>query len=83
MNINLQRNVRSAIGKSDALFYQRSTCIKMAEKSRSTLAPEMQPAKVSDDDVDQVCKPSAVKQLQYEDVDINEWQGLGLKYPTR
>lgn len=81
-NINLQRNVRSAIGKSDALFlpaidlYQDGREIKDA-----TIAPEMQPAIVSDDNIDDVlAMVKQAKSIQFDDVDPNEWQQLGLKY---
>ncbi len=81
-DINLQRNVRSAIGKSDALFlpaidlYQDGREIKDA-----TIAPEMQPATVSDENIDDVlAMVQQAKRIGFDDVDPNEWQQLGLKY---
>ena len=81
-DLNLQRNVRSAIGKSDALFLPAIDLYQDGREVKdTTLAPEMQPSKVSEDDVDIVLQTiTKAKRLQYEDVDINEWQGLGLKY---
>ena len=81
-DLNLQRNVRSAIMKSDALFLPAIDLYQDGREVKdTTLAPEMQPAKVSEDDIDVVMKMvDRAKRLQYEDVDINEWQALGLKY---
>ena len=84
-DLNLQRNVRSAIGKSDALFLPAIDLYQDGREVKdTTLAPEMQPSKESEYDVDTVLNTirQALK-LQYEDVDINEWQGLGLKYRKR
>ena len=79
---NLQRNVRSAIEKSDALFLPAIDLFQDGREVKDeTLAPELQPASVSDDDIAAVMAMyRQAKTLAYEEVDINEWQSLGLKY---
>lgn len=81
-DLNLQRNVRSAIGKSDALFLPAIDLYQDGREIKdTTLAPEMQPAKVSDDNLQTVLDMiERAKRLQYEDADTNEWLSLGLKY---
>ena len=73
----LQRNVRSAIGKTDALFLP---AIDLFQDGREVqeLPPEDQPASVSEEDITKVLgKIKEMKALAFEDVDPNEWLDLG------
>ena len=81
-DLNLQRNVRSAVGKSDALFLPAIDLYQDGREIKdTTLAPEMQPAEVIDADIQDVLAMVAqAKRLTFEDVDPNDWQSLGLKY---
>lgn len=81
-DVNLQRNVRSAIEKSDALFLPAIDLFQDGREIKDeTIAPELQPAEVSDEDIDAVMSMYRQAQsLSYEDVDINEWQRLAMKY---
>ena len=81
-DLNLQRNVRSAIGKTDALFLPAVDIYQDGREIKDkTLPPELQPGSVGQSDIDYVRTViNQAKALKFSDVDSNEWLNKGLEY---
>ena len=81
LDANLQRNVRSAIDRTEALFLPAVDLYQDGRELKdTTLPPEDQPAQVPDEHIQMVLAAAAeVAQLSYEDVDPNEWLDKGLE----
>ena len=78
---NLQRNVRSAINKTDALFLPAIDLFQDGREIKDqTLPPELQPASVSEENVAEVIEATnRASTLSYDSIDPNEWLDRALK----
>ena len=78
-DLSLQRNVRSAIAKTDALFLPAIDLFQDGrELQDKTLPPELQPATVSEDNIAAVMKAiGEMESLSFDEIDPNEWQAIG------
>jgi hypothetical protein len=78
---NLQRNVRSAISKTEALFLPAIDLFQDGREIKDqTLPPELQPASVSEDDVlDVIRETDRAAAVSYDSIDPNEWLDRALQ----